>query len=215
MKPLPIQFLFRTALAGSAVFLATAASGGQPGNAPAPPAEFPAPLASDAALGDNAAWLWSAPPLPPWPGADLWEDYQTPLGACRLHGKGHAACHGPRQPLLSLVGGVLDGFFSLLAPGRAHGHPCQTALGDCGCKPPAGKTPDWVPEPPPRNVIPRPLPPPEAAGESPPAPSQRLYPGRAPVIELAPDPVLPPGLPPRNQIPSPGDQPPRNVIPPR
>jgi hypothetical protein len=45
---------------------------------------------------------------------------------------------------------------------------------------------------------------------------QRLYPGRAPVVELAPAVPIPPEpgtLPPKNTIPKAGDRPPRNVIP--
>jgi hypothetical protein len=56
-----------------------------------------------------------------------------------------------------------------------------------------------------------------AAPDGLPAEPQRLYPGRAPVVELVPDPVLPPdqGLPPRNRIPAPADGLPKNVVPPR
>ncbi|HZN32952.1 MAG TPA: hypothetical protein VFB80_04005 [Pirellulaceae bacterium] len=216
MKPLPTHFLFRSALACCAVSLAcSATSAGEPLYTVAPLAEFPAPPASDLAVAVGPAEPFSPPPIPPWPGADLWEDYHRPIAGRGLYGPPCKTCRGHQQPLVSL----LEGFLSLLTfPSRkaaAHRHGHSKALADCGCQPPATPPADWNPDQPPRNVIPRPVPPPEGEGEKPSAEPQRLYPGRAPVVELAPDPVLPPSSvqPPQNEIPTPGDRPPRNVIP--
>lgn len=117
------------------------------------------------------------------------------------------------------------------------------ALRDWGAYPPAEAMPSYVPpQPPPEQpMLHRPLPiqpttevPPAAppaigideglptlrseGSPGQPAEPQRLYPGRAPVVELAPDvpiPLDPGALPPKNTIPKAGDRPPKNVIPQR
>jgi hypothetical protein len=270
MKPLPTT-LFGSALLWCALHGPASA---QSLAFMADPADFVSPTIGRT-FADGTPCPWTPPPLPPLPAADLWEDYRGRTHDHHLHVR---RMFGPQHqpPLLTLVGDVLDGFFSLLTfPARkvAHHRQCHgnAALSDCGCYPPpnvpaALPAPAWIPDVPtpmdqspvaptplnppsppplvpaiPRNVVPQPMPlipaipVPAAEGEglplrpaeitpvepalipSPQLETQRLYPGRAPVVELAPDPILPPdqALPPRNRIPSPADRLPKNVIPPR
>jgi hypothetical protein len=250
MKPLPLL------LCGAALVWGATCSRSAPAAFPSDgPPDFAAPLPAQG--GPEPAWLeggtghlWAAPPLPPLPGADLWQDYHAPLLCDKLHRGHRRGCKGAHGPVLGLVGDVLDGFFALLSFKSHSARGCRScrgncsctqagksALQDCGCYPPAGPAPDFAPGEltplPPRNEVPRLVPPrplPEGEGEglapAPVAPStppaeQRLYPGRAPVVELAPEINVPrePGplpnenLPPRNAVPKPGDGLPRNVIP--
>lgn len=236
MKPLHLLLLCGGALACAGADLARA---GEPGPELSPPAALvlaPLPVAQ---FADGTPDPWAAPPLPPIPAGFLWDDYcqqrQTCHGLSHTHGRGCGRSCGHPTPLLSLVSGVLDGVFSIFTfPARkaaAHHQGKALALRDCGCLPPLGDAPAWQPAfpalppaPPPLPVpmpeadaSPMPVAPPAVALPATPIPEpQRLYPGRAPVVELAPDPVLPDeGLPPRNRVPTPGDRLPKNVIPPR
>jgi len=276
MKPLPTRPLAGALVLGALVLgsLAASLTAGEPGPAMTPPPGFAATqpaLAAPAAaatFADGTAHPWGPPPLPPLPGAFLWNDYAQIGPAQRYSGTyrracpaGHA-CSPGRQPVLTLVSGVLDGFFSLLTfPSRkaaAHrqcaGGQCgagsyelNPALRDWGAYPPVDPMPSYLPQPmpeqpapgPPGLVQPAPIQPvpvqprtdspssapptvtidgglPPLRSEGQPAEPQRLYPGRAPVVELAPEvhlPAEPSTLPPKNTIPKAGDRPPKNVIP--
>ena len=237
MIPLPTRLL-AAALLGCAALVATASA--RSPAAAGGPLELATPDGTPT-FADGTLHPWAPPPMPPLPAAELWGDYQQPPIGFRLHkAHGHACVRRESYPVLSFVGGVFDSFLGLLTyPARkAQARHCHagwqsnSALRDCGCYPaplqPAiiEEQPPFLPSPPPDDsdtglspqplVEPAPLTPIEPAPVTPQAESPRLNPGRAPVIELAPEltfPMEPDPLPPRNAIPMPGVRVPRNVIP--
>jgi hypothetical protein len=231
MNPLPTRLL-AAALLGCAAIV-TPASARSPDAATAP-LDAAAPFGA-ATFGDGTLHPWGPPPLPPLPAAELWGDYHQPPIGHRLHrAHGHACGQHHQYPVLSFVGGVVDGFVSLLtypvrkahAQHSCHTGPCDTAAGwhgsavlrDCGCYPAPhveriiDAQPLIVPSPPPDQATvgppPQPLAEPMPLEPIEPAPvesqPQRLHPGRGPVVELAPELTIPV---------EPDPLPPRNAIP--
>lgn len=208
-----------------------------------PPYGGPAPLWPSQApevppLRQSPFEPWGKPPLPPNPYEYLWEDYRGAAIEHDIYGKRWKRRKGTHRPIVSLLS-WLDNLFCFLAPPPRKsihaGATCQapgtteTACCHCrcatpsyrGCYPPTDSSPltpspeparedplaDLLQEhvPPSRENTPAPV-------DSP--PPQRLIPGRSPVVELAPDPVVPlDSLPPRNRVPRPGEQLPRNAVP--
>jgi hypothetical protein len=259
-------------LAGALVLGALAASATAANNWPAMGPEFAAPqpvLSGPAAEPTFASGTlpWAPPPLPPLPGAFLWQDYSQ-LGPAQRYYRSqyHRGCAGRgcshnSRPVLTAISDVLEGFMGLLTyPSRkaaakrmcasgqcgAGSYEMNPALRDWGAYPPADPMPYVPPQPIPESSVPvqprvdvPPSPPPSAPpvvttdqglpplrsnpdgglrsdGQVQPVEPQRLYPGRAPVVELAPALPIPPEaspLPPTNTIPKSDDRPPKNVIP--
>jgi hypothetical protein len=209
-------------------------------------ASEPAPLAwtDPEALpfaAQNPVSLWSPPPLPPSPDFFLWVDYRQAAAEHGLDRPWYARSYTKQTrtwPLISLLSRCLHELFFYLPSGRKHpacsecGQPTLASMlgcqggqiaTDCGCFPPS---PSAVPMPETlsegeRDVVVPPLlpvPSPQPEERQPERTPAYLPPARLPVVELAPDLVLPQepsGLPlPRNRIPTPGERLPRNVVPP-
>jgi hypothetical protein len=164
---------------------------------------------------------------------DLWSEYR---GAAIEHipraAREEQAGHYRRRPLLSLLARWLDTIFAPLAAPRKNAV-CLHCSQPLPSRAPADAydAPDGehvaplqpipaVPEPALPEIRPAPVPPLAPGSEAQPSAPQRLPhglgPDYPPVVELAPEPVIPSqpprGLPPRNVVPAP-PRPPRNQLP--
>jgi hypothetical protein len=184
---------------------------------------------------------WGSPRVSPWsaqlPCVELWRGYDSqPIDrhVCGPQGHVHIRHAQPVKSLVGLVRGWIDNLLSGHQPAQScpANSPCSLGISESVLAEPA-RLPrptdpviDLWPEKPQPEEEPGPLPiislpSPPVVGSTPPLPLEvpdepKLIHG--PVVEIAPDLVLPseaPSAPPRNVIPPPGSLPPRNRIPTR